>query len=188
MSDDLDVDEFNSKLAELLSRPLVILPPSGQPESQDPGLRAFLVRVDEAIEASRQRTHDLFEDFVLLQLEQIRDQIDRAMMARTSSEQPGIPPRLQTIIKEDGAYFLVDGEPRPAAAVAVHYVARLIEANGEPAPFRSWIAKHPEFEGETSNRVRKKIPAKVMEFIDWPGGRGKSPSIKRDRLYPAPNV
>ncbi len=39
-------DDFNSKLAEILSRPLLILPPSAHPDTKDPGSKAFFIDSD----------------------------------------------------------------------------------------------------------------------------------------------
>jgi hypothetical protein len=114
-----------------------------------------------------------------------------AVSERQSSTKPPAPERvsrLETVVDGEKSHFLLDGKPIPTPEVAVSYVARLIKANGERVSFTEWLESQPAFQGETSNRVFKKIPSEVMQFIDWPGKGGRSPRIKTELLCEAPNI
>jgi hypothetical protein len=120
------------------------------------------------------------------QVHELRRRLQQGLFSPQESNEPKA--RLVAVCDADEPYFLVDGVPYAAAAVVVHFVARLIEANGEEVSFSKWVKDNEKFEGEQSNRVREKIPAEVREFVNWPGQKGRSPSINRERLYALPNV
>jgi hypothetical protein len=103
-------------------------------------------------------------------------------VAKGKPTRPVEPPRLMAIIDGDDCHFIVDGKPVPAETVGVHFVARLIRANGEKVSFAAFVRDNPQFRAARSDRVRGKVPDAVMEFIDWPAACGISASIRTERL------
>jgi hypothetical protein len=63
---------------------------------------------------------------------------DAADIRASQSKTPPPTPkaRLVAVCDGDDPHFLVDGVPCPADTVAVHFVARLIKANGEKVSFK----------------------------------------------------
>jgi hypothetical protein len=74
-------------------------------------------------------------------------------------------------------FISLDGKPFSTfPEVGTHFVARLIEANGERVSFRAWVRENPRFVGAVSNRVKKDIPEPLLTYIEWNGG-GKPPRL-----------
>jgi hypothetical protein len=93
--------------------------------------------------------------------------------------------RLQVNIDAKEPYFILDSEPISCKSpAAVHFVAALINANGERVSFAEWNRRHPEFEGSRSNRVLRAIPEQVQVFVEF-GTRGKEPRLKVEDLAKA---
>jgi hypothetical protein len=78
--------------------------------------------------------------------------------------------RLQAHLDVDPPFLTLDGEPVPPShEVATHFIARLIEANGERVTFASFVRANPRFERAISTRVMEDLPAQIEKLIDHEG-------------------
>jgi hypothetical protein len=93
--------------------------------------------------------------------------------------------RLKAITDTKTPYFLLDGKPLPCSSeAAVHFVAKLIDADGSRVSFSEWVQSHPDFVSEKSNRVLDSLPREIQDLIER--GQGKSPRLRVELLSSHP--
>jgi hypothetical protein len=98
--------------------------------------------------------------------------LELAAEARPASPPRKAPSQSRLRAHLDGRppYLTLDDKPAgPMDEVAVRYLARLIEADGEPVAFTRFIEENPAFRGSVVTRVMGNVSKEISRYIERPG-------------------